>query len=175
MFYDDEQASVIISGEELVSLGYKSGNIDNRYPFQNDNFRCVPIPSEVYKKIYGGYLAYCSHDVKLNLTKSYNDLYHTIDITLDTLFKYNDTIRVDMIQILQKFDYFAPPKQSWIAYLKLCPMRAVISANLDIPLNFSLERKKLERTYRRPLSATQIMEAKKDLQLTCKLDGDIGI
>ena len=131
MFYDEERASVITDAFELCSLAHKNGNIDTRYSSRTDMTRKAELPGATYKKIYAGLLPYCTHNVSLSLTRIYGELCHTVSVNIDTVLDKDGEVRIDMIQTVRKYDFYALPKEEWISYLKLCALSFASQKNID--------------------------------------------
>ncbi len=131
MFYDEERASVIIDAVELCTIAHKSGSIDTRYPSRKDTLKMIDISRANYKKIYGNLLPYCTHKQSLSLTRIHGGLCHTVSMSADSVLQKDGELRVDMIRIVRKYDFYAPPREEWISYLKLCALAVASKKNLD--------------------------------------------
>ena len=131
MFYDEERAALIIDAFELCETANKSGSIDTRFAGGKDKIKHSDISRSTYKKIYGSLLSHCTHDVSLSITRKRGELCHTVNMKADTVLTQNGVLRVDMIQEVRKYDFYAPPKEAWISYLKVCALALALQKNLD--------------------------------------------
>lgn len=131
MFYDEERAAVIIDALELCSIAHKNGSIDTRFSPRQNAQRSLDVSHNTYKKIYGNLLACCIHDVKLSLTRRHGELCHTVNMTADTVFVHGGAVRVDMIQTVRKYDFYAPPSEELRSYLMLCALAVASQRELN--------------------------------------------
>ncbi len=131
MFYDENSASVYVEAKELSELAEKSGIIDSRHPVLKRPSDAKFRDEKMIKKIYRGIEGYCAFDESLSFTHKFNDLYYTVEGTVDVIYKQNYETRVDMILSVSKYDYRLPPKSEWISYLKLCALLVSKRDNLS--------------------------------------------
>ena len=132
MIYDEERASIIMDALELSAIANKSGSIDTRFPSGRDTSQQLELSRGTYKKLYGNLLPYCTHNVSLSITRKYGDLCHTVNMTADTVLAHGGEYRVDMIRNVRKYDFYTPPREEWISYLKLCALAFSLQKNLNI-------------------------------------------
>ena len=131
MFYDEERASVIIDALELCAIANKSGSIDTRFQPVKDEKKQLDLPRNTLKKIYGELLSHCNHNVFLSMTRKYGEFCHTVNMSADTVLDDNGELRVDMIRLVRKYDFYAPPRETWVSYLKLCALALALQKDLN--------------------------------------------
>ena len=131
MFYDENTVSIVMDAVELCELACKSGDIDSRFSSRANELVQENIPHTVINKLYREYGAYSAYDMALSLTQKHKELYYTVNVTADALTKQSTMCRVDMIRLVRKYDFYAPPKQIWLSYLKLSGLAVAQKYQLD--------------------------------------------
>lgn len=118
MFYDENTVSVVMDATELCEIACKRGDIDTRF-VSHSELTVENIPQSIRNKLYREYGAYCTYDMALTLSQKYNDLYYMVNVNVDAVIRKGDLCRVDLIRLVRKYDFYAPPKHVWLSYLKL--------------------------------------------------------
>ena len=130
MFYDENTVSIVTDATELCGLACKSGDIDSRFAPRTSELEAENIPPTIRNKLYREYGAYCTYDVALTLTQKYKELYYTVNGSADAVIRQGDLCRVDLVRIVKKYDFYAPPKQVWLSYLKLLSLAVAQKYNI---------------------------------------------
>ena len=114
MKYIEDSLTIELSVGELCERVFNSGDMNRKNAPKNMRL----IPSEAHRKIQSGVGAFYNSEVALSNTFAYNRLYYTVSGIADGVIKKDGKVTVDEIKSVGKFDFFAPPKEIFLAELR---------------------------------------------------------
>ncbi len=114
MKYLENSCAIELSVGELCERVFRSGDMDRRNIRKNMRL----IGSEIHRKIQSGAGAFYDPEVSLSNTFAYNGLYYTVNGRADGIIKKDGKVTVDEIKSVGKFDFYAPPREIFLAQMK---------------------------------------------------------
>ncbi len=114
MRYDKDLGRIFIDVEELSAFCNKTPDIDCRFSSPHPQ-RCS---FEELSKLYGRELVWCHYDIPISLEYDSDKVSYTIDSRIDVIFKKGNSLRIDLIRKVSKFDFFAPLRNDLLSELK---------------------------------------------------------
>ena len=115
MKYVADTCSVELSVRELCARAFCGGDIDDRFHTSADSLH---VGSEAHRKIQKEAGAFYFAEVSLSNTFMHRGVYYTVSGRADGIIRSSGKIIVDEIKSVRPFDFYAPPKEIFIAQMK---------------------------------------------------------
>lgn len=115
MKYIENNCSIELSVRELCSRAYAAGDIDSRFHTSLDAYTAG---AEIHRRIQREAGAHYSAEVSLINTVSFGGIYYTVSGRADGIIKDISGYTVDEIKSVRAFDFYAPPKDIFVAQMK---------------------------------------------------------
>lgn len=128
MRYVEDSLTIELSVDELCERVFRSGNMDRKNAPRNMRL----IGSETYRKIQSGAGAFYNSEVELSTTFAHNGLYYTVSGMADGIIKKDGIVTVDEIKSVGKFDFFAPPRDVFLAQMRCYAYFVASRDELDV-------------------------------------------
>lgn len=115
MRYDINTCSVELSVGELCSRAFSVGDIDSAHRASRE---AMALGRDAHKRIQSSAGSGYTPEVSLSNTSVYNGIYYTVSGRADGVISVGGRYTVDEIKCVKPYDFFAPPKEIFIAQMK---------------------------------------------------------
>ena len=115
MRYNENNCAIELSVRRLCEMALLSGSLDTGRKGSREHMQAGADVHRRLQKEAGGFY---NAEVTLSVTKLYEGIYYTVSGRADGIIRSDDGLVVDEIKCVRASDFYAPPKDSFLAQLK---------------------------------------------------------
>ncbi len=113
--YQSNTCSVVLSVGELCERAYSSGDLGSRYRTKPE---ARQLGADIHREIQSEGGIFYTPEVSLSNTCIYDGIYYTVSGRADGIIKRDGKFTVDEIKSVRAFEFFAPPREIFVAQMK---------------------------------------------------------
>ncbi len=115
MKYNENNCTVELSVRELCALALMGGNLDSS---RRVSYEAMAEGAKIHRRLQAEAGGFYNAEISLSNTSNYEDVYYFVSGRADGIIRRDDGIIVDEIKCVRSIDFYAPPKDIFIAQLK---------------------------------------------------------